>query len=219
MGRKKILAKVKNYKELCEFFDKKACSSGKDKEKQLLDLERYGDFKKDSKGYGYTIYSKYKEIKPKEKKKRTRVYKNYKCFEIKKEDYNSIGVYIIRDYDSNDVYIGSTAVGFRRRMQQHTADWNTMEYTKELIRRENSKFEILEKMDGATEEEIRTREEEYIKLYLQDSKYNVINKNEFTKIKGQNKEKKLTIGIEDEKYLEVVNLLVSNNLLKSIVRK
>lgn len=65
MGRKKILTKVKNYKELCEFFDKKACSSGKDKEKQLLDLERYGDFKKDSKGYGYTIYSKYNTPIPK----------------------------------------------------------------------------------------------------------------------------------------------------------
>lgn len=66
MGRKKILAKVKNYKELCEFFGVEPKAGGQSKISQIKDLERMGDFKKDPKGYGYTIYSKYKEIKPKE---------------------------------------------------------------------------------------------------------------------------------------------------------
>lgn len=65
MGRKKILAKVRNYKELCEFFGVEPKAGGRNRELQLLSLERYGDFKKDSGKNSYTIYSRYEKLIPK----------------------------------------------------------------------------------------------------------------------------------------------------------
>ena len=65
---KKLLKEVKNYKELCEFFEVEPHSEGKAKKLQLEKLKTMGNFTKNKKGNGFKIYEKYdKPISPPKK--------------------------------------------------------------------------------------------------------------------------------------------------------
>ena len=90
--------------------------------------------------------------------------KTYSCAAISNEEMeNNKGIYII--YNDDEVYIGSTAINFRRRLQQHYTSVKSPAY--DLLHNKGGKFDILWKAPSGTDElTIRNKEEEYINVYV-----------------------------------------------------
>lgn len=108
------IKEFKNYKVACEFLEEEI-KSGKSKKIQLEDWERYFAFHKE--GQKIIIDCIYNDVIPKTDKRlegnnSTLRDKLRNKFNIPWEDRNRKGVYIIKNKE-NDIYIGSTIVGFR----------------------------------------------------------------------------------------------------------
>lgn len=99
-------------------------------------------------------------------------YKNFNGFLVDKDNCRKKGVYKIQL--GNDIYIGSTIASFRNRFLSHR--YGNMQYTKDLLDN-GGEFSVLwvASIDD-TEDYIRAKEEDYIQLYKNNAKYNLINR-------------------------------------------
>lgn len=101
---------------------------------------------------------------------------------LNREDINSVGIYKITNKITEDFYIGSTDRKFKLRFREHFNNYFVYKNGGKLIHPklwnaydkygiENFQLEIVEIMDGKTDEEILQREEYYIQTL--HPKYNV----------------------------------------------
>ena len=208
---------LKNYKVLCEALGIEV-KSGNTKKAQIKDLERYLTYTKDKNSF--VITEIFKTPKPKEENKRgENKYINYEQFNIPRKDGNNIGIYcILKD---SDIYIGSTYAGFRDRFRGHYRGQDeVMRYTYDLLH-SGGKFNILLDMTGIEDEAlVRQVEHEFILYLIDNSNYNVLNKNEktwsFKEKTKLNKTKYKTIKIKEGKYEEALSLLFKNGLITDV---
>lgn len=162
---------VKNYNELCLVLNMRNKTSSHSRKAQLKELARHCDFDRDGRNY---IIKRFYDS-PKEKidgRGKTSSMRHYEPLKIPKEFYNAKGVYIIQKY--NEIYIGSTVVGFRKRFRQHYNHEGTEETRKML--RSGGTFKILWlAANKENEPYIRKKEDEFIKEYRKNLQYEVIN--------------------------------------------
>lgn len=210
---------IKNYKELCSILEIKV-EAGNSKKAQLKELERFVKYHKQ--GNKFIIDEIYFNIKEKvdmrfnngKKGEFYGEYKKYDSFNVPEKSYKGKGIYIIKN-NENDVYIGSTYHGFRTRFQQHyRGGAEHMKHTYDLLHN-GGEFSILHDMSDVEDIElIRMVESETIKLYLLDTRHNVINKLESSISYNKKYKKKLkNIKISEDKYYKAIQLLVKNGLL------
>lgn len=146
--------------------------------------------------------------------------KNYKDIpncKVSVLKWDNTGIYyIIKD---NNIYIGSTMTGFRKRFLAHYNGYNNkIEYTYEMLQN-GADFYILYDMTGI-EDEILTRriEQEYINYFKNYTDYNVLNVNDTTKSttkKNKIKYKTLKLKLIESEYEQAIQLLRDNGLLKT----
>ena len=201
---------IKNYKQLCKLLGWEV-SSGNTKIYQLKDLGRYCEWHKD--GFKFIIDEMFDVPKENIIHKEGRYSGNwieYEQFKIPYKDRNNIGVYyILKD---NDIYIGSTFVGFRQRFKEHNNGYDElMQHTYDLLKN-GGEFYILHDMTGIEDRTlIRLVENEYIQYFINETDFNVINKKETAwSIK---KLKNKTIKIREDKYDQAMQLLIDNGLI------
>ena len=113
----------------------------------------------------------------------------------------------------NQIYIGSTTVGFRRRFSEHLRGLQYMKHTQELLNNDGEFFILHDMTDIEDEELLRMVEEEYILFYTHETDYDVINRrigaSTFKKPK-KSKEPKIkykSIKIEENRLSEVLEIL------------
>ena len=135
---------------------------------------------------------------------------NYYIGRLDNKKDKSIGVYkIILD---NQIYIGSTKVGFRERFIAHMSKFNTLP-TKEMLDN-GATFEILQICDGMSENEIRHIEDNWIQEYRNNSEWKVINELKSVGIKGerQYKPKYTKVRINENDIDRAMELLKNNEI-------
>ena len=209
----------KNYKIFCKFMDEEP-KKANSKISQIKEWNRYFLFKKEGQKI---IITKIFDI-PKDKIDNriggvmwnNRKYPNLGIYTLTNEQGRLKGVYKIQL--DNEVYVGSTTVGFRTRYRQHSNNENNMTpHTQDLLKR-GASFEILWIADeNDSETTIRQRENDYIEQYRNDG-YNMLNShvpviisekrtvNSIKKIKYKN------IKINKEDYEKAIALLTENGL-------
>jgi len=156
------------YKDICEIFSlerKQSLAS-----KQIKDLMNYYEITKqnDKIGVKYTILKKYTEEEKEANKSPYRI----PNFQVKAEDENKSGVYIIQLNDI--VYIGQT-INFYQRYAQHRGGKNKR--IKDALQN-GAIFRILEVMDKNIEQfnrKLNRLEDSYIYKYSITQNYNLIN--------------------------------------------
>ena len=205
---------VKNYKEMCLLLGEEE-RTGNSKISQLKEWKRHFGFYKE--GNKFIITEIYDEPKNKEDGRSEGNNKNglkkYNNLKIKEDKYNNIGIYKITL--NNDIYIGSTIVGFRERFKGHNyGNSQSMQHTYELLQN-GGVFEILHDMTGVEDEElIRMVENEFIKMYLLDKNWNIINRKDGAKSFDKTyKKKKKIIKIDEDKLYEAIQLLAKHGLI------
>ena len=209
MLEKKI---YKNYKEICAAMDWKV-TSGESKISQLKDLERYCKYHKE--GQKFIIDEIYENPKEKiDNRGGAHNIKNFPNYNIERKYDNNIGVYRIINYDTKEVYIGSTIDGFRMRFLRHNRGDKGMKHTYDLLHN-GGVFEIISDMTGYDEISIRKAEQHFIDEYSNDDNYNIINHRDEVTYKGKRKNKKVykNIKIEADKYEQAIELLIKNGLI------
>ena len=171
----------KNWKEICAVMDWKTIG-GTYKQARIKDLDTLCRYHKS--GHLFVIDEVYEN-----KLERIKSRKQYEGLNITRDEYENNGVYKITL--GNNIYIGSTIAGFRKRFLIHYhGNDEIMEHTYKLIK-DGGVFEILEDMTGCDEKTIREREIEYIKQYSNDDKWIVINRKKY-KIKDTKKNRRKT---------------------------
>ena len=169
----------KNYKDLCHQMNWKSYKlSSNGALAQLKVLSTVCKWRKDVDENGKKLSNKiiieevYNKPLPFPDKRKTICHKiEFSGYHIPQEYSKSKGVYrIICD---NEVYIGSTRRGFRRRFIEHLK-LNNQPTTKDLLER-GGRFEVVEVMNNSSKEEILMREDYYIDLYSKDKDYTVVN--------------------------------------------
>ena len=140
--------------------------------------------------------------------------KNFPNYNIERKYDNNIGVYRIINYDTKEVYIGSTIDGFRMRFLRHNRGDKGMKHTYDLLHN-GGVFEIISDMTGYDEISIRKAEQHFIDEYSNDDNYNIINHRDEVTYKGKRKNKKVykNIKIEADKYEQAIELLIKNGLI------
>lgn len=204
---------VKNYKELCLLIEEENLA-GNSKKSQLKEFERFIKYHKE--GNKFVIEEIYEE--PLEKidnrgnknGEKSNSYKKYNNLKITSEEDNNYGVYyILKD---NDIYIGSTIQGFRKRFQEHKNGYDKlMNHTYELLQN-GGEFHILYDMTGLEDETlVRMVENEYIQYFRNYTNYNVINH-----LKGSYSEKikYKRIKVLESNYEKAMQLLINNGLIE-----
>ena len=190
------VGEYKNYKAICEAMGWKPVG-GDTKVKHLKELESVCKYTKD--GYKFIIEEIYETPLPIVDKRKE--YLKFESFKVDENKCNNKGIYMIRL--NNEVYIGSTTYGFRKRFMQHKNNWKqNMPYTEDLIKR-GGVFSILHNMSDIEDIElIRMIEEEYILFYTHETDYDVVNRR-----MGASKNPKIkykTIKIEEEYYEQMI---------------
>lgn len=213
---------IKNYRELCRLLEIEV-EAGNSKKAQLKELSRFIKFYKE--GQKFIVEEIYLKVKNKVDLRsvvnKTKyfgrdnpVWKDYNELEVSYDLLNNIGVYKITL--DNKIYIGSTIAGFRKRFIQHYKGKNPlMQHTHELLQ-QGGRFEILHDMTGIEDEAlIRMMEDECIKMYLLNPEWEVINRKDSAHSYTEKKEKDITIKfkVKEDKYYEVIQLLVKNGLI------
>ncbi len=166
---------IKNYKELCNLLDIKP-TGGDSKKGQLKELERYLSYHKE--GNKFVIDEIFTDVKNKvDLRKEGLNRKSFiKSYKIDKSKDKHLGIYKIQK--DNNIYIGSTCLGFRNRFLQHYNNEGGNCFKTYNLLHSNGSFEIL---FNATEnniqddELIRMLEEITIKYYKLYTNYNIIN--------------------------------------------
>ena len=190
------VGEYKNYKAICEAMGWEI-TSGNSKKKQMKELERCCKYHKE--GNKFVIEEIYETPLPIVDKRKE--YLKFESFKVDENKCNNKGIYMIRL--NNEVYIGSTTYGFRKRFMQHKNNWKqNMPYTEDLIKR-GGVFSILHDMSDIEDIElIRQVEEEYILFYTHETDYDVVNRR-----MGASKNPKIkykTIKIEEEYYEQMI---------------
>ena len=209
----------KNYKVLCEFMEEKPKKSNS-KLAQLKEWERYFSFERI--GQKITITEIYDIPKDKIDNRiggvmwNNRKYPNLGIYTLSNEEGRLKGVYKIQL--NNEVYVGSTTVGFRTRYRQHSNNDNNMSpHTQDLLRH-GASFEILWIADeNDSEVIIRQKENDYIEQYKNDG-YDMLNSyvpvifSERRTVNSERKPKYKRIRIDEDDYEKAITLLVENGL-------
>ncbi|MCI7208344.1 MAG: hypothetical protein MSA15_20435 [Clostridium sp.] len=172
------LNKEYTYGELTKEILNEEPKKGGSKTKQMRQIESL--YKVEQNGRKYILVEKYdtpKEIKD----NRGKTKKDYPQYAIEDKYDKSIGVYkIVLD---NQIYIGSTKVGFRERFIAHVSKFNTLP-TKEMLDN-GATFEILQICNEMSENEIRHIENNYIEEYRNNPNWIVVNERKNVGIKGE----------------------------------
>ena len=206
----------KSYKDLCETIGWKYKNGGRSAKTQKERISKYLILEK--KGFKLKIIEILEQPPRKEPKSRKNSIR-HKEFKVSKKDWYSIGVYRIINYKTNEVYIGSTIDGFRKRFLRHKTGVKNQQHTYELLQN-GAVFEIIEVMDNSSELEIRAKEQEYINQYKDSQEYILINKYKETVCLKEPKPKKphyINIKVLDIEYEEIVQLLQDNGLLENCI--
>ena len=192
------VGEYKNYKAICEAMGWKPVG-GDTKVKHLKELESICKYHKD--GYKFIVEEVYETPLPIVDKRKE--YLKFESFKVDENKCNNKGVYMIRL--NNEVYIGSTTYGFRKRFMQHKNNWKqNMPYTEDLIKR-GGVFSILHDMTDIEDEDlVRMVEEEYILFYTHETDYDVVNRRMGTFAYKKPKIKYKTIKIEEEYYEQMI---------------
>lgn len=138
--------------------------------------------------------------------------KDFPNFAVEEKYDNSIGVYAITL--ENQIYIGSTRVGFRTRFKQHNDKKYNKLQTKEMLE-QGAVFTILQLCDGMDEVSIRRLEQQWIEEYRNNPEWTVVNDDSHVKIKGEQhrkqkqKPKYKTLKLTEEEYDLVIEYLNS----------
>lgn len=214
---------VKNYKVMCELLNEKI-KRGKSRQLQIKDWTRYFTFKQDvHKLIVVDIFdTPLGKIDMRGKAEGIRNNKEIPQFKIPNELWKSSGIYAITL--NNDIYIGSTNAGFRKRFFNHRSKFNKF-VTKQMIDN-GAIFEILEITNDLPESELRQLEQSYYNSFKNNKKWNVVNSQNPFKIKLSKKYriKKMTldkikkpkykkISVLKENYDKAIELLTINNLI------
>lgn len=214
----KTTIKISNYRRLCEVLELDI-TSGEAKISQLKEMNRY--FRHHKEGNKFIIDEIYELPKDKIDGRKNNIgkgnnkgkFKECKNFLVNKDNYNKTGVYKITL--DNDIYIGSTIAGFRKRFQGHTYDDNKLP-TKEMLKN-GGEFKVLWiANNNESEKFIRDMENYYIKYYRNETDYNVINSNDawsYTETKEKVLPENRYIKIKNENYNKALELLKINNLI------
>ena len=216
----------KNWKEICEEMDwNDIC--GNYKKARLKDLGTMCKYHKE--GQKIVIDEIYENpIEKNDNRKNNGGHstkQNFPNYNIEREYDDDIGVYRIINYDTKEVYIGSTIDGFRMRFLRHNGGCKGMKHTYDLLHN-GGVFEIISDMTGYDEISIRKAEQHFIDEYSNDDNYNIINHRDEVNYKGKRKNKKVTykskinnkklyknIKIEADKYEQAIELLIKNGLI------
>ena len=211
------LNKEYNYGALTRGILNEEPKKGGSKTKQMKQIESL--YKVKQKGRKYILIEKYDNPLPIKDGRGEHNKKHYEQY-LPNEKYNrSIGVYKITL--DNQIYIGSTVVGFRERFISHISKFNILP-TKKMLDN-GATFEILQICDGMTENEIRHIEDNWIEEYRNNPNWIVVNgrknvgiKGEgFTKDKRQRKDSKpkyTKIRINKDDFDKTIELLKSNGI-------
>ena len=196
---------IKNYKELCKLLDIRIYQ-GNSKDAQMKELAMYVDYEKQ--GQKFIIKEIYAFPKEKEdgRRSRTEIYEDEQ-FNVCVGQGNFVGVYKITL--GNQIYIGSTNQGFRRRFTQHKRDTNPL-ITRELLKN-GGIFEIIEICNGMELKEIRNIEAKYIRQYRQDPNWDCVNDKSGwgdRKVPKRNKH----IIVSEEEYEKAIKILQENEI-------
>lgn len=204
---------VKNYKEMCNLLGEKVMA-GNSKNSQLKEWERYFEYHKQ--GYSFIIDNIFET--PLEKVKNNYHkgrfgelsigWKNFKNLNIKNCESDNIGVYsIVKD---DEIYIGSTVAGFRKRFKQHRYGNEGMEHTKELIAK-GGIFSILVDMTGIDDVDlIRSVEDYFIKYYENNPNWISVNNK---KSSWSDNIVYKNIKVTEDNYIEAIKLLIKSGLI------
>lgn len=180
----------------------------KDKDRFIEELNKYCKFSIDSNTKKYNISEVFDTPKIINKLKR------YSQLKIKDNEYNDVGVYAI--ILQNNIYIGSTTIGFRNRFLQHLK-WEKLS-TKQMLLNDGE-FIILYKSlkNEKSEIFIRNKEKELIDEYKNNENWNVINKNN-PYLYNKTNEKNIYFKTDS---IDEVNMLVKNgfNIIKATKNK
>lgn len=209
----KINERIKNYKEFCNLICDKV-KTGNSKKIQLEEWKRYFDYEKE--GVGFIVKEIYDFPKEKnDKRKFGNNLKDYDNFLIPNKYMKHSGIYKITH--KNNIYIGSTTAGFRKRFIEH---YNSNEISEpHNMLHKGGTFTMLYDMSIIDDEPlIRMVEEEFIKYFTNCTEWNVVNKRNKTysiKEKGTNKIKYkiIKIKVKEDEYLNTLQLLAKQNLI------
>lgn len=172
----KIGMTVKNYKVLCELLGEPV-KDGKSKKYQLQNFSRFFDWEKI--GQKFIISDIYTSPLDKEDgRKSGNNFGHYRTNTISDDAYKvpyefnkTKGVYSISL--QNHIYIGSTVQGFRQRYNEHCR--NSMPSTYELLKNGATFQTLWIAPDEASESDVRRMEQKFIRQYLADDQYHVVN--------------------------------------------
>ena len=210
------LNKEYTYGELTKGILNEEPKKGGSKTKQMKQIESL--YKVEQNGKKYMLVEKY-DIPKEIKDNRGKTKKDYPQYTIEDKYDKSTGVYkIVLD---NQIYIGSTKVGFRERFIAHMSKFNTLP-TKEMLDN-GATFEILQICDSMTENEIRYIEDNWIEEYRNNPNWIVVNERKkvgikgegFTKDKRQRKNSKpkyRKVRINKDDFDKTIELLKSNGI-------
>ena len=196
---------LKSYKQLCEVLEE-SVTAGNSKKSQIKEWERYFNYHKE--GNKFIIDEIYDAPLKKTDK---RMYgnnkgntKQYKEFNVDEDEENNIGIYYIILND--DIYIGSTYAGFKKRFLQHYyGESPSMKHTYKLLQN-GGVFNILYNMSGIDDIQlIRMVEHYFIDYFDSNVEFNVINKIKSSCYK--NIEVKLT------DYYDIIKLLSEHGFI------
>ena len=215
---------IKNYKVLCELLGQEIKTSNS-KKSQLKEWERYFRYHKEGQKIIideiFKIPLSIEDGRTNANKLRSgnnnHSWKEYNNLNILYDEMNNYGVYKITLND--DIYIGSTIKGFRKRFQEHNqGNDELMKHTYRLLQ-QGGVFEILHDMTGIEDVDlIRMVEDEYIKYYLLNPNWNVINRKSGAKSYKrtyEKKEKLKSIKIKESKLYDAIQLLAKHGLIDS----
>lgn len=209
-----------NYRRLCEFLEEKE-KGGKSKICQINEFKRFFSFDKIG---NKIIITQIYDI-PKKKIDNRRGGSPWKVLK-----HPNLGVYNLTDEQgllkgvykiqlNNQVYIGSTTVGFKTRYRQHCVNnQNTSSHTQALLSK-GASFDIIWVADeNDSESIIRQKENDYIQQYKKNG-YKMLNSNipviiseKRTVIPEKRKPTYKNIKINKEDYEKAIALLTENGL-------
>lgn len=166
------------------------------------DIDRETGKKLSNRIFIHEVYDEPREVV--DLRKGSTNYIDFPNFKIPREQSKDIGVYKITL--GNTIYIGSTRRGFRKRYLGYIHNRNQMFDVLDLLDN-GGVFEIVEVMNGASNEEIFQRENEYIEQYLNDEDWVCLNRRPSYNPKRAERSPYRCIRVNKEQYEEVFDLL------------
>lgn len=215
---------LNSYRELCKVLNVDI-KGGNSKMSQMKEIERYVRLEKE--GYKFIVMEIY-EIplqkidgrinnggnisNPTGNTGQSWTITKYPQYDIADEKNHANGVYGI--VLGNDIYIGSTTIGFRKRFILHMHATDIPE-ARELLDN-GGKYQILWEYPNEimNVKEVRRKEDNYIFQYIQSDKWNVVNKQRAYKHNDNSYFD--TLKVKKGYTKEIIDCLSENELLKHI---